>query len=341
MKHLIKKADWRSVHGCLRKGVVGLVAASLITLPAGVQAESATPSAETHVERTPSQVAEELAAQASENFDAGRYQIAADLWMQAVNILPEQREFRLQRAVMVENAAIALEEVAKQVQDDNTAVERERKLLSRYLETCVDVYGSTCNEFSETIRLRERLQKSWQMEQALQPTKAEIQRSIELGRTLGGNPVPPPRKSPEPVPKTAIAAFVFGFAMMGGGTALIIYGSGDQFLKANMANQAQASFRRFNLAAEDEPIDDSTDTDNTSGTPSSGTTNLTPTFQLSPKQKGGLMIGAGSFVAAMGIGLVVLGSMQVAKHRRLRRKYVQLSPHISPVQAGVVLSGRF
>jgi hypothetical protein len=289
------------------------------------------------------EVGAELAAMGDAAFDAENYGEAARLYTKALELLSENETNHVQRSVILANCITAYEQVyatSREVDHLKTA----QRILQEYLRACKAKHGNGCDRYIETQEARARLQSVMAEIDIAAPKHKKI--PPEIDRAPGGKPYDIAVKLP-PAPSWIAPTMVGGVLVAGGGAALMYYAATDD---------KYGPIYERGLGDTDTGTDTTTDTgtDTTTDTGTDTTTDGTDTgatggstvsgLELPPETKGKLLIGLGAFLAAAGIGFVILGAMGIAKHRRLNRKRAQalaVTPTFGRGSAGLALTGRF
>jgi len=265
-----------------------------------------------------------LDAAAQVSFDSGEYRAAAAQWRRALERLPERQASHLKRSEMLENLVISQRQVF-QTEGDREALVAARAAVWTYLDRCKLAYGTRCSAMpgtTEAKALLAGLSESIEAAEAARPRRAPPERGV----AIGGKDLA--RGEGKPLPPRAIPALVGGTIVAAGGVAMILYGATDARFQAAEAAVARLSGGK--------PITPSTGEEETTTAPSG--------FDLSPEAKGKLWVGLGASALAIGVGFVVVGAIDLAKHRRLNRRdreRVAAAPMIGPQSAGVAVMGRF
>jgi len=268
----------------------------------------------------------ELSDRGDQAFDSGDYQSAARFYSKALELLSENGSNHMTRSVVLANLVTAQEQLyAGDGELDH--LRTAQRHIQEYLRACKAKHGVGCDRFAETQEARTRLtQVSARIDEAA-PVRKKI--PPEIGAAPGGKAYDLTLDQPA-APAWIGPAIVGGVLLAGGGSALIYY--------AATADKYGPIVRR-----EGETLD----TDGTDGTDTDGTGTSTGTgvgIEITPELRGKLLIGIGAFLAAAGVGFAVLGSMRLAKHRRLNRQRAQslaVTPAFNRGGAGLALSGRF
>ena len=276
----------------------------------------------------------ELSDQADRAFDSGDYVLSARLYSKSLEMISENETNHMTRSVVLANAVTSYQQLyasTREVSHLRTA----QRILQEYLRACKTKHGVGCERFAETQEARARLLQINSEIDVAAPIRQKI--PPEIGAAPGGKPYDLTVQLPPP-PSWIIPTIVGGLAIAGGGSALIYY--------AATADKYGPIYNRDGTTTGDSSTDGSADTDgsDTDGSSTTTTTSSADSIELAPETKGKLLIGVGAFLAAAGIGLVVLGGMRLAKHRRLNRERAQtlaIVPSFGRGSAGLTLTGRF
>lgn len=285
-------------------------------------------------------VAAQFDAEASMRFDEGNYREAARLWVKALEALAENQSNHATRSAMLLNAITAYEQVFVETSDVEV-LKRAQLVIGDYLRTCKKRYGSGCDRYTETADARKRLEDLLARIDQAQPKIKKI--APEIDTAPGGRPYDRMIKQPA-APAWIGPAFAAGVALAGGGAALTYWArTSDRFdpEPVDVAASTKISFRDMHDTGTTDPGTDDPGTDTGTDT---GTTATPQTEALRPEIRGDLVTVAGVFMAAAGVGLVVLASIKLAKHRRINRErsaVLSVVPAVSPVGGGIGLHGRF
>ncbi len=300
-----------------------------------------TPAPETEEDAAPSMTADQariLDDAARKAFDEGDYGQAAANWDRAVRETGETSQTHLERYSYTLNAVTSYRQVFE-ANNDTSSLTAARELIRVYLQQCQDAYEGRCDGLDETRQAKQEARDLDRM--VLEHQVPEVQPSpSEEGLALGGRPYDRASET-VPVPEWAYAALILGAGVAAGGTAMIIRGTDDKF--AADASAYDFDYRGGGIGDTDGSDPGSGDTDGSGGDTSGGSTG-SGNIQISDETKGKLLIGFGSLVAAIGVGLIVHGAIVIGKNRRLnrrRRDRVALQPVLGPRSAGLGLSGRF
>jgi hypothetical protein len=282
-------------------------------------------------------------AEATAAFDAGQYPEAARLWTRALEALPENATNHVPRAAMLLNAVTAYEQVYVE-NGDVEVLKRAQLVIGDYLRACKKRYGSGCDRYQETVDVRKRLDELVKRIDAAAPKIKKV--PPEIDTAPGGRAFNRGVKLP-PTPAWIGPAFAGGIALTGGGIALAYWAETDYDTKeeakakAEMAENVKIHFREEGDSGTTGDGGDTGDTGDTGGT--TGSTGLTAP-EIPEYVKGNLLTALGVLMAASGVGLVVLSSIKLAKHKRLNRERassLSLVPTFNRGGAGIGLSGRF
>lgn len=267
----------------------------------------------------------ELDVAAQAHFDGGEYRAAAEKWRAALSRLPERQETHLKRSVMLQNTVTAYRQVYK-AEGDRLALLSGREVIYEYLRRCKAVHALRCDGIAETRDAKALLTE----------VNAEVEASEEIrpqrlppeyNVAVGGRPLADGSDKP-PLPSRVVPSIVGGTILAAGGVSLLLWGMTSP---------------RFEGSAGGELLEradgDTTGGDATGGATSTSSVN---TLDLTPTMRGKIVAGLGITALAVGVGFIVVGAIDLAKHRRLnRRDRVAASPAIGPQSAGLVISGRF
>ena len=268
----------------------------------------------------------QLGHQADQAFDAGNYGEAARLYTRALEQLSENESNHVMRSVLIANGVTSYEQLYA-TSHDVDYLRRAQRVLQDYLRACKTKYGTGCERHPETQESRARLQQINASIEVAVPARAKI--PPEIGVAPGGKPYDLTVRLP-PTPSWIAPAMAGGVLLAGGGAAVIYFSATAD--KYGPIYQRDGEFG--------ETADTTTGTDTTTTGTSSGGTGV----ELSPETKGKLLIGFGAFLAAAGIGLVVLSSMRLARHKRINRQRARtlaVTPTFNRHGGGLALSGRF
>lgn len=286
----------------------------------------------------------ELAAMGDAAFDAENYGEAARLYTKALELLSENETNHVQRSVILANCITSYEQVyatTREVDHLRTA----QRILQEYLRACKNKHGTGCDRYIETQEARARLQSVMAEIDIAAPRRNRI--PPEIDRAPGGKPFDIAVKLP-PAPSWIAPTMVGGVLVAGGGAALMYYAATDE----QYGPIYDRAFADTADTTTDTGLDTTTDTstDGTVDTTTDGTDtgasggSTVSGLELPPETKGKILIGLGAFLAAAGIGFVILGAMGISKHRRANRRRAQalaLSPSFGRGSAGLSLTGRF
>jgi hypothetical protein len=282
-------------------------------------------------------------AEATTAFDEGRYAEAARLWTRALEALAENETHHVMRAAMLLNAVTAYEQVFVET-GDVEVLKRARLVVGDYLKACKKRYGSGCDRFQETYDVRKRLEELVKRIDAAAPKVQKF--PPEIDTAPGGRAFNRAIDMPA-TPAWIGPAFAGGVAMIGGGIGLAYWArTDDRFdpvpVDDGTAEWAKIEFRDSHDAGDSGTTGDTgTDTSGDSGT--TGGSGLTAP-EIAPEVKGDIITVVGVLLAASGVGLVILSSIKLAKHRRINRERAQslsIVPTFNRGGAGLGISGRF
>ncbi len=278
-------------------------------------------------------LAAEYDREASTKFDQGDYVEAARLWIRALEALPENETNHMPRAAMLANAVTCFEQLYV-ANGDVDLLKRAQTIISDYLRACKKRYGSGCDRYPETADARARMQSVNARIETAQPKINKV--PPEIDTAPGGRPFNRMIKLPA-APAWIGPTFAGGLALGGGGAGLMYFASTDSRFAAttDTANAFTVHLREA----------DTDTTDGSDGSTDSGTTGGSVTASdLPPEVKGDIIFAFGAFMVAAGVGLVILSSIKLAKHRRLNREKASvLSLVPTPLRGGggLGLTGRF
>ncbi len=267
----------------------------------------------------------ELDAAAQASFDGGEYRAAAEKWRAALSRLPERPETHLKRSVMLQNAVTAYRQVHK-AEGDRLALLSAREVVYEYLRRCKAAHALRCDGIAETRDAKALLAE----------VNAEIDATEEIrpqrlppeyNVAVGGRPLADGSGRP-PLPSRVVPSIVGGTLLAAGGVSLLLWGMTSPRFEGTAGGDL---FERAD--------GDTTGGDTTGGATSTSTVS---TLDLTPAMRGKIVAGLGITALAVGVGFIVIGAIDLAKHRRLnRRDRVAASPVVGPQGAGLVISGRF
>lgn len=284
-------------------------------------------------------LAAEFDMEASAKFDQGQYVEAARLWVRALEALPENETNHMTRAAILSNAITAYEQIYVE-NGDIEVLKRGQLVVSDYLRACKKRHGSGCDRYPETVDARERLKSLTARIDTAQPKINKV--PPEIDTAPGGRPFNRMIKLPA-TPAWIPPTFIGGIALAGGGAGLMYFAATDSRFDATTTDTATEStkvdFREADTTGGD-TTDGSTDSGTTDGSSSSSASGL----ELSPQVKGDILFALGAFMIAAGVGLVVLSSIKLAKHRRLNRErsaVLSIVPTLNRGGGGLGLHGRF
>jgi hypothetical protein len=264
----------------------------------------------------------ELSDQADVAFDAGDYLGASRLYAKALELLSENESNHMTRSVVLANVVTTHEQLYAST-GELAHLRTALRLIQEYLRACKTKHGNGCERYPETQEARARLiALNKRIEEAV-PLRKRI--PPEIDTAPGGKPYDLAIEQPG-APGWIGPAIAGGILLAGGGAAVIYY--------AATADQFGPIYPR---EGETTDTDGTADTD---GTDSSSAASI----DLTPEQRGKLLIGVGAFLAAAGLGFAVLGSLRLAKHRRLNRQRAEslaVVPSFGRGSAGLALTGRF
>ncbi|MEZ4449795.1 MAG: hypothetical protein R3B09_09955 [Nannocystaceae bacterium] len=287
---------------------------------------------------TPSPLA--LDARAREAFDAGDYRSAADAWARALGSMEESPATHMTRAVMLQNAIISYKQVYLESQERTVLLDAQQ-LLRNYLGECKRVYRELCEPQDETAQARVALEEiSAKVDETEDLTPKRM--PPEYNTVIGGKPVDVTRAKP-PVPRPITLALVGGALLAGGGAALVYWGKTNPDFQPVDTDTDSSAFDLEDRADTDSGSDSSDSSDSSGGTSGGSTSSNLQSYTFSGEEKGKLAIGFGAFALAAGVGFLILGSIQLAKHRRInkRESTLAITPSIGPRGGGMVVQGRF
>lgn len=283
------------------------------------------------------QLAREFDDAAAQHFDAGNYREAARLWVKALETLPENESNRPDRSAMLQNAVTAYEQLYVET-GDVELLNRAHLVISDYLRVCKSRYGGSCDRYQETTDARKRLEQLLKRIEEAQPKIKKI--PPEIDTAPGGRPFNRMVKLPGP-PGWIGPTFAIGVGLIGGGIGLAYWAQTDaRFDPVADETALKGTIRFRDMHDTGTGGDVGGDTGGTTG----GTTTDAASIELAPEVKGDLVTVTGVFMAAAGVGLIVLASMKLAKHRRINREraaVLSLVPTFGPRGGGLGLSGRF
>ncbi|PCC75006.1 hypothetical protein SAMN02745121_03787 [Nannocystis exedens] len=283
-------------------------------------------------------------AEASARFDEGNYREAARLWVKALDALSENETNHAIRSAMLLNAVTAYEQLYVETGEVDM-LKRGQLIIADYLKACKKRYGSACDRYPETMDARKRLEEVMKRIDEAQPKIKKI--PPEIDTAPGGRPYN--REITQPAAPAWIgAAFAVGVVAGGGGAALIYWSRTHEFKKSSSELAAEGAAESALIGFRDEgDTGDTGDTGTDTGDmgTDTGTTGTAATqIELSSKVRADIALAAGVFLAAAGLGLIILGSVKLAKHRRINRErasVLSVFPALTPGGGGLGLSGRF
>jgi hypothetical protein len=279
-----------------------------------------------------------LGDQADAAFDAGNYGEAARLYTRALEQLSENESNHVMRSVLVANGVTSYEQLYA-TSHDVEYLRRAQRVLQDYLRACKTKYGTGCERYPETQESRARLQQINASIEVAVPARAKI--PPEIGAAPGGKPYDLTVQLP-PTPAWIAPAMAGGILLAGGGAALVYYSATAEKYGPIYDREGE-----FGETADTTTGTDTTGTDTADTAADTATGGSSPGLsatELTPDAKGKILIGFGAFLAAAGIGLVVLSSMRLAKHKRLNRQRARtlaVTPTFSRDGGGLALTGRF
>ena len=284
-------------------------------------------------------LAAEFDMEASAKFDQGQYVEAARLWVRALEALPENETNHITRAAILANAITAYEQIYVE-NGDVEVLKRAQLVISDYLRACKKRHASGCDRFPETADARERLKSLSARIDTAQPKINKV--PPEIDTAPGGRPFNRMIKLPA-TPAWIPPTFVGGIALAGGGAGLMYFAATDSRFDAATTDTANAI--KIDYRDADTTGGDTTDGSTDSGTTTDGSSSSNVSaIDLPPQVKGDIIFAFGAFMIAAGVGLVVLSSIKLAKHRRLNRErgaVLSIMPTFNRGGGGLGLSGRF
>ena len=284
-------------------------------------------------------LAAEFDMEASAKFDQGQYVDAARLWVRALEALPENETNHITRAAILANATTAYEQIYVE-NGDVEVLKRAQLVISDYLRACKKRHASGCDRFPETADARERLKSLSARIDTAQPKINKV--PPEIDTAPGGRPFNRMIKLPA-TPAWIPPTFVGGIALAGGGAGLMYFAATDSRFDATTTDTASSikiDYRDADTTGGD-TTDGSTDSGTTDG---SGSSSSVSAVDLPPQVKGDILFALGVFMIAAGVGLVVLSSIKLAKHRRINRErgaVLSIVPTFNRGGGGLGLQGRF
>ncbi len=282
-------------------------------------------------------IAVEFDTAASLAFDAGDYREAARLWVRGLEALPENESNHVMRSAMLMNAVTAYEQLYVE-SGDVEMLKRAQLVVGDYLKACKKRWGNGCDRLPETADARKRMEELLARIDSASPKVQKI--PPEIDTAPGGRSFNRMVKLP-PAPAWIGPTFAGGLALIGGGVGLLYFARTDDRFKTTSTDQALAARVDWRSADTDTTGADTTSGgDTTSGTSGSSTT----VTELAPETKRDICVAFGTVAIAAGIGLVVLASLRLARHRRINRERSSVltwSPTLGPSGGGVAVSGRF
>ena len=280
-----------------------------------------------------------LGDQADLEFDAGNYAEAARLYTKALETLSENESNHTTRSVLLTNGIAAYEQVYA-TSHDVDHLRKAQRVMQEYLRACKTKYGTGCERYPETQEARARLQQLNASIEVAVPVRAKI--PPEIGAAPGGKPYDLTVQIP-PAPTWIAPAIAGGILVAGGGAALIYYSATAEKYGPIYDREGEFGETADTTTGTDPTTETGSTADPVDSTTTGGTSSGTAT-ELTPETKGKILIGLGAFLAAAGIGIVVLGSMRLAKHRRINRERARtlaITPTFNRGGGGLALSGRF
>lgn len=283
-------------------------------------------------------IAVEFDTAASLAFDAGDYREAARLWVRGLEALPENESNHMMRSAMLMNAVTAYEQLYVE-SGDADMLKRAQLVVGDYLKACKKRWGNGCDRLPETADARKRMEELLARIDAASPKVQKI--PPEIDTAPGGRSFNRMVRLP-PAPAWIGPTFAGGLALIGGGVGLLYFAKTDDRFKTTSTDQALAGRVDWRSADTDTTGADTTSGgDTTSGTSSGSSTTVT---ELAPETKRDICVAFGTVAIAAGIGLVVLASLRLARHRRIngeRSSVLTWSPTLGPSGGGLAVSGRF
>ncbi|MBZ5710463.1 hypothetical protein [Nannocystis pusilla] len=278
-------------------------------------------------------------AEASAQFDEGDYREAARLWVKALEALSENESNHSVRSAMLLNAVTAYEQLFVET-GEVEMLQRGQLIIGDYLRTCKKRYGTACDRYPETADARKRLEELMKRIDEAQPKVKKI--APEIDTAPGGRPFNRAIMQPSAPPWIG-AAFAVGTVMAAGGVALTYWARTSP--RFDPVDETLPERGRVRFREEGDGTDTGTDPGTDTGTDTGGdSAGVLTQVELRPEVKGDLVTVAGVFVAVAGVGLIVLASVKLAKHRRLNRErasQLSLFPTFNRGGGGIGLSGRF
>jgi len=265
----------------------------------------------------------ELSDQGDVAFDAGDYIGASRLYAKALELLSENESNHMTRSVVLANVVTTHEQLYATT-GELAHLRTAMRLIQEYLRACKTKHGNGCERYPETQEARARLIAINQRIEEAVPLRKRI--PPEIDTAPGGKPYDLAIEQPG-APGWIGPAIAGGILLAGGGAAVIYY--------AATADKFGPIYPREG---------ETTDTDGTADTDGTDTSSSAASIELTPEQRGKLLMGVGAFLAAAGIGFAVLGSLRLAKHRRLNRQRAEslaVVPSFGRGSGGLALTGRF
>lgn len=282
-------------------------------------------------------------AEATAAFDEGRYAEAARLWTRGLEALAENETHHVMRAAMVLNAATTYEQVFIET-GDVEVLKRAQQVLGDYVKACKKRYGTGCDRFQETYDVRKRLEELAKRIEAAAPKVQKI--PPEIDTAPGGRAFNRAIDMPA-TPAWIGPAFAGGLAMIGGGIGLTYWARTDSRFDPVPVDDGTAEWAHIQFRDTADTGDSGTTgdagTDTTGDSGTTGGSGLTAP-EIAPEVKGDIITVVGVLLAASGVGLVILSSVKLAKHRRINRERAQslsIVPTFNRGGAGLGISGRF
>ncbi|MBA3550516.1 MAG: hypothetical protein H0T76_28915 [Nannocystis sp.] len=276
----------------------------------------------------------ELSDLGDQAFDSGDYDSAARLYSKALELLSENESNHMTRSVVLANVVTSYEQMAAST-GEVAHLRTAQRLIQEYLRACKTKHGTGCERYPETQEARSRLLALNKRIDEASPLYKKI--PPEIDRAPGGKAYDLAVEQPS-APGWIGPAIAGGILLAGGGAAVIYYAAtAEKYGPLYPREGATIDTRE----GETLDTDGAVDTDGGDGT---DTSNSAATIEISPETRGKLLIGIGVFMAAAGIGFAVLGSLRLAKHRRLNRQRAEslsVTPTFGRGSAGLSLTGRF
>lgn len=281
-----------------------------------------------------------LGDQADLEFDAGNYAEAARLYTKALETLSENQSNHTTRSVLLANGITAYEQVYA-TSHDVEHLRKAQRVMQDYLRACKTKYGTGCERYPETQEARARLQQLNASIEVAVPVRAKV--PPEIGVAPGGKPYDLTVKIP-PAPAWIAPAIAGGILVTGGGAALIYYSATAEKYGPIYDREGEFGETADTTTGTGTDTADTADTADPVDTTTTGSTSSGTVTELTPETRGKILIGLGAFLVAAGIGTIVLGSMRLARHRRLNRERARtlaITPTFNRNGGGLALSGRF